>query len=418
MFTKKSTAISVEHVTQSPLQTLTLRAPPKAPQATMAANTEQDAFGRLPEELRIKIIKLSPDPWSLRNLAHASPAMGRVLDRYPLEILEVVLEVVPVQTRRLMSAVLEARFSRFPASLSEAQNVAKTDSTATTNETRSPRLDEAAAAVRSLLATAENVHAWSHACLEQLIRKSMELRPSPCAPTYPNRASQEESEKRKAENRDYYLPQYTGPPSWVEEQRMIKAFWRIQFFLELQGTSDKGRLSTHWPGQEVDLLSKSSPDSFFDVSNFDREQILTACDFFGAVTSRTTTPAEAVHDNAYGLPTIRQIVKATPRCVCAEPLFFEINKDIFRQRPECVDLTSRSYNFLDIMSKPHPEGISPLYGFPFQSCSKYGFAIWDDKRMADLGMVDPTAKSILKNYGFYCCRWRSLLTEEERRQCM
>jgi hypothetical protein len=240
----------------------------------MTANPERDAFGRPPEELRIKIIKLSPDPFSLRNLAHASPAMGRVLKRYPLEILEFVLDVtVPAETRRLMSAVLKGRFSRFPASLSEAQKVAKIDST-TAIEMRSSRLNQTAAAVRSLLATAENVHAWSHACLEHLIRKSMELRPSTLIKLGTGRKFWEEFEM--AESRDDYLLQYTGLPSWVEEQRMIKAFWRIQFFLELQDAGDKGRLGTHWRGQEVDVLSKSSLDDFYDVFDCEREQILTA----------------------------------------------------------------------------------------------------------------------------------------------
>ena len=132
----------------------------------MTATTKQDAFGQLPEELRIKIIKLSPDPFSLRSLAHASPAMGRVLNRYPLEIVEAVLEAtVPVQTRRLMGAVLKARFSHFPASLAEAQKVAKIDSTAATDDRRSFGPDQATAVVRSLLASAANVHAWSHTCL-------------------------------------------------------------------------------------------------------------------------------------------------------------------------------------------------------------------------------------------------------------
>lgn len=180
----------------------------------MTASTERDAFSRLPEELRIKIIKLSPDPLSLRCLAHASPAMGKVLDRYPLEILEVILEVtVPMSISRLIYAVLELRLSLFPASLSEAQRVAKTDSTAATSEMRSSELDRAAAAVRSLLTTAENVHDWSHACLEHLIRKSMELRPSTLIKNGEGRTRREEFET--AESRKDYLPQDTGPPSWV-----------------------------------------------------------------------------------------------------------------------------------------------------------------------------------------------------------
>ena len=167
MSTKQNIAISVESLTLSSLQT-----PSKAPHAIMTADTQRDSFGRLPEELRVKIMKPSPDLLSLRCLAHASPAMGRVLDRYPLEILEVIIEVtVSVEIRHLIHAVLKLRFSRFPASLYEAQRVAEDDEIAATNELSSSRPDRAASTVRSLLTTAANVHNWYHACLEHLIRK-------------------------------------------------------------------------------------------------------------------------------------------------------------------------------------------------------------------------------------------------------
>ncbi|CAN9193982.1 unnamed protein product [Alternaria alternata] len=123
----------------------------------MTANTVRDAFGRLPEELRIQIIKLSPDPWSLWSLTYASPVMGGVLDRYPLEILEVVLDAaVPGTTRRLIYAVLKVRLQRFPASLAEAKEVVRAKLTDVADDMRSFPLDRAAEAVRSLLTTAEN----------------------------------------------------------------------------------------------------------------------------------------------------------------------------------------------------------------------------------------------------------------------
>jgi hypothetical protein len=391
----------------------------------MTANTERDAFGQLPEELRIKIIKLSPDPLSLRNLAHASPAMGRVLDRYALEILEVVLDVtVPVQTRRLMGAVLKARFSCFPASLSEAQKVAKTDSTVATDEMRSSGMDRAAAAVRSLLATAENVHAWSYACLEHLIRISMQLRPSTLIETGRGRTTREQFEN--AESAKDYMPQYTGPPSWVEEQRMIKSFWRLQFFLELQSAGNEGRLGTHWLGQEIEALSKSSPDGFYDACDEDafydafdhgREQILTACDFLSAVTSGAITSVAAITNNANRLPTIRWTTGTVPRCCCAEPPSFECNKDFFFQGPKNLDTTPMSYKFQCFMSicDQFEDSGPVLLAFPFQPWRKYGFAIWDCKRMADLGMRDPKGKSFLRNRVKYSFRWFSILTKEELR---
>ncbi|KAI8937701.1 hypothetical protein NX059_005402 [Plenodomus lindquistii] len=378
----------------------------------MTANTERDAFSRLPEELRIHIIKLSPDLFSLRSLAHASPAMGRVLDRYPLEILQAVIDVtVPVKIRRLMIAVLKMRFSRFPASLSEAQKVAKIDSNATTDEVRSFRLDRVAAAVRSLLATAENVYTWSHVCLQHMIKKSMESRPSTLISIGEGRTNQEKFET--SESRKDYVPQDTGPPSWVEEQRMIKAFWRLQFFLELQDAGNKGRLGTHWPEEEVNVLSKSSPGGFPDVFDFEKQQILTACDFFDAVTSGTITSVQAVPDHtSSGLPAIFWIEGKVQRYLCDEPPLFELKPDMFQQDRGYLEHPPASYMFHYWMSNPPLDGWPYLMGFPFQPWRKYGFAIWDNKRLADLGMRDPR----LKGWGYqplYCFRWWSILTEED-----
>jgi hypothetical protein len=351
--------------------------------------------------------------------------MGRVLDRYALEIVEVVLDAaVPVQTRRLMGAVLKARCSCFPASLSDAQKVAKTDSTVANDEMRSSGMDRAAAAVRSLLATAENVHAWSHACLEHLVRKSMQLRPSTLIETGPGRTYREKFEN--AESAKDYMPQYTGPPSWVEEQRVIRSFWRLQFFLELQSAGNEGRLGTHWLGQEIETLLKSSPDGFYDMCDsdgfynaldFQREQILTACDFLGAVTSGAITSVEAVHNNANELPTIRWIEGTVPRCCCAEPPPIDDKKDFFFQGRKNLDTTPMSYKFQYFMSMcDQLEDSGPvLLAFPFQPWRKYGFAIWDDKRMADLGMRDPKGKSFLRNRMKYSFRWFSVLTKEDLR---
>jgi hypothetical protein len=377
----------------------------------MTATTEQDTFGRLPEELRIKIIKLSPDPFSLRSLAHASPAMGRVLNKYPLEIVEAVLEAtVPVQTRRLMGAALKARFSRFPASLAEAQKVANIDSTAVTDDMRSSKSDRATVVVQSLLASAANVHAWSHTCLEYLIRKSMELRPSTLIKNGTRREEFENAESRKD-----YLPQNTGPPSWVEEQRMIKSFWLLQFFLELQGAGHKGCLDTIWPRQEVDVLFQSRADGFYDILDYQREQILTAYDFLGAVTSGTIDSVEAIHDNAYSLPTIRWDKEAVLRYSCAEPLIFERNKDTFSQGPENLDRTPWAYHFHHAMSSNDRwlDGSPLTLVYPFQIWRKYGFAIWDDKRMVDLGMRHPRKGSVISNSIPYSFRWWSIITEED-----
>ncbi|KAK8075258.1 hypothetical protein PG997_009921 [Apiospora hydei] len=98
----------------------------------MERRTPRDMLSPLPEELQLQIIKLCPSLAALRSLVHASPSMSRVLGRYPLEIVDAVLEpAVPVQTRRLMRAVLRGRASSFPASLGEARRIATTESSTT-----------------------------------------------------------------------------------------------------------------------------------------------------------------------------------------------------------------------------------------------------------------------------------------------
>jgi len=387
----------------------------------MTANTEQDPFGQLPEELRIRIIKLSPNPFSLRNLAHASPAMGRVLDRYPLEIVEEVLEAtVTSKIRRMMDAVLKARFSVFPASLSEAQTIAETDSTTVTEEMRSSGLDRAATAVRSLLASAANVHAWSHACLENLIRKSMQLRPSTLIKKADGYTRREEFENAESHKKDY-IPQDTGPPSWVEELRMMLSFWQLQFFLELQGAGHKGSLDANWSRQDVDMLTRSSVDGFYDVSNCVREQILTASDFLGAVTSGTIASVEAVDQKAYSLPTIPWVEDAVSKCRCTEAFEKERINSYRNWAPGHGYVDSQGpwgYSFYSAMSSLDGwlDGYRLTLCYPFQCWRKHGFAIWDDKRMVDLGMRHPTHKSFMKASFSYSFRWWSLLTEEELRQ--
>lgn len=59
----------------------------------------------------------------------------------------------------------------------------------------------------------------------------------------------------------------------------------------------------------------------------------------------------------------------------------------------------------------HPEYMAPPLLGSFEPYRKYGFAIWDDQRLIDLGFL--RRGSIRRDYHFYCFRWRSIVTDEE-----
>ena len=80
------------------------------------------------------------------------------------------------------------------------------------------------------------------------------------------------------------------------------------------------------------------------------EQILIAFDFVGAVTSGIVHSVEVIHNDTYNLPTLRWVEGAVSRCFCAEPLFFERNKDTFSQGPENLIQTPWAYRFHQAMS--------------------------------------------------------------------
>ena len=65
-----------------------------------------------------------------------------------------------------------------------------------------------------------------------------------------------------AESRPYQ-PHNTGPLSWVEEQRVVRALWRIQFLSELKLARNEGRLN--WTGDDLKALESTSVINFYSI---------------------------------------------------------------------------------------------------------------------------------------------------------
>lgn len=279
-------------------------------------SADNGAFIRLPEELRIHILKLSPDLTCLWNLVQASPAMSGVLGRYPTEILETVLDrTVPGPILRTMRAVLAVRLSYFPPSLDAARGIGNLDPSITAAwEHSPPDPGQAAEAMRSFLATAQNLHLWCQVTLGHLIRKFLELRPSTFA-RFPTSSEQDGYsilallQQAEAESLPYQ-PLVTGPPSPMEEWRMLNAFWLMQFFLELRDAGARGCLDQSWPQQHCDILLSSSVGYFFELHDSLQQQLLTVHDFLSSTPGATKkgvmpcaeTPSFTIGEDRSGWP--------------------------------------------------------------------------------------------------------------------
>lgn len=71
-----------------------------------------------------------------------------------------------------------------------------------------------------------------------------------------------------------YKPLDVGPPSWVEEQRVARALWRLQLLLELKRASADGRLSA-WADPDTARIQTMGIEDLFGGWHGQLEELLT-----------------------------------------------------------------------------------------------------------------------------------------------
>lgn len=117
-------------------------------------------------------------------------------------------------------------------------------------------------AIKQLLTSAHRIHVLASSFLETYINRLNNLRPTHVAnPTYTESllTGHPEIFQNPVEGRQY-TPQKTGPASWVEEYRVVRALWRLEKFLASSHTAHgnqhrQANLAPNLP------ISKSKPNS-------------------------------------------------------------------------------------------------------------------------------------------------------------
>jgi hypothetical protein len=376
-----------------------------APPPVLSRASSQDVFHRLPNELRLKIIKASPDLSSLASFIDASPTMSALFDTYSLEVFEAVMAAtVPACIQSLMRAVLRVQVSSawscYYHGVEEMRNLSlKSSPPLEVADTYPPEL------LRCFLVLAHRIHMLAHSCIDHYIQRSMAMTPSSLIKLGPYGGAFGPPiihfGYKRAESRPYQL-QTTGPPSWVEEQRVVKSFWRIQLFLELKLARKEDRLG--WTDKDLEMLDSTTLTSFYNIISWELDQILTVWEFIQELGSR-----EDIYSNSISrLPTPILGKPFNPDCALQPSL--DLKEDYFQQGERYLDQASGSCRFQRFMARDPKH--SPLPGLPFEPYRKFGFAIWDDKRMTDLGFAAPQRKALLRTIEYYYV-WYSVLTEEE-----
>jgi hypothetical protein len=223
-----------------------------------------DVFGRLPREILLQLMKVSAGLSPLWSLINASPACSDLFDDCALEILEAVMAAtVPSTIQCRMRATFRWSILGRPPTLDDTRNIISLSSigyvalTLTESDTV-----HGVELPRRFLSLAHKIHLLSHACFDYYIEASLSMRPSYLVKMGPlqkhvpgeHRLLRYRSKYDTAESKAY-LPNSTGPPSWVEEHRVLKALWLLQYFFQLKTEAYTGRLA--WPTDDLSQIPAS-----------------------------------------------------------------------------------------------------------------------------------------------------------------
>ncbi|KAH8800838.1 hypothetical protein F5884DRAFT_685218 [Xylogone sp. PMI_703] len=362
-----------------------------------------DPFSQLPAEILLKLIKLVPDFSSLWSIINASSAVSVLFDESAVEIVDAVIAVTIMgRMQELIRAVAHARALSWPTNrISRPRNQVSMARNITSNVKAPSSLNKLidSKSLRSLVSLAHEIHVLAHRCIDHYIQASLAMSPSSLDISAPHNENVQDNNNVKSRQ---YQPRSTGPPSWVEEQRVVKALWRIQLFFELNIARETQILN--WPKDDLDNLASLSFPDFYTIEQFESQQILTVYEFIQDIKK------EACSQNTYQLPTV--IRKNGFNLVCdLQPSPTKSKEAHFHQGLEYLDFPPMSFLFQRAAAVNYLD--SPLSGIPFDPYRKFGFALWDEKRMTDLGFSEPGGKVLLHLKRYYFT-WRSILTEQER----
>lgn len=378
-----------------------------------------DPFSTLPAPLPLMISEGIEDLSTLNYLLNSSPAANFIFERYYCEILEAVSSNFVPQLQQLLRTILLTRSNRLsireeldsPQHLDDfLQTRALNNSTATqplTNATVSLSV------VRSLTKSASEIQQASASFFQTFLDRVNSIKPSYLLDDYENL----EYYRNNAPEGRPYEPLKCDNPSWIEEQRVYRALWRLQLYFDLVTIT---RPSPGNPSQVWDLLKNEGPYRVWsDLQNLHELDEINCVYKFLRKSSDAITTASTQPPHLTKVPTFEPKFVALPEST----RYGDLESSRWDQTPSHLDCCSPgvlAFKGIQLRSNRYLKE-------PFELFRRLGFCIWDREKMTRLGLIrvpafvaqpEPswlgavTRGSSIFDYRF---RWNSLVIEMQGR---
>lgn len=210
----------------------------------MATVAVPASFHSLPAEILLNIALSVPDPPSLYAFDRASTHLALIFNEYGSQILERVMcttesdRAPPHQLYEVIRLVTHVRImclSNKPPQTLDAitgQLLERTPSAVVYNPIP---LATPPSILREILATATTIAQLAPLCLVTHMRRCLALRPSHPVDRSAYKPGEFSGVRPAYINRPgyTYTPHSAGPPSWLEMERVQRALWTVQLYLEI-----------------------------------------------------------------------------------------------------------------------------------------------------------------------------------------
>jgi hypothetical protein len=378
----------------------------------MDRKTNSVSFSSIPAEVLLQITKLVPDLRSLHSLALAEPAVYRLWGAYGTEILLAVTSnrvCITPQIRDLIWLVALLRSTRMPAWSLDTFVERFVKPTMVYNNPPEPpcAVPSPKYCPFSVLATASRIHDFTQSCLEYYLEKLRRVqsrlrrltgnyfafytRPfgpyDLMVPGWRRLADSTPCETR-----------YMGAASWVEEQIVLRAFWRLQLLYDFKRAARNSRLAA-WSRSDTDRILNLRVDELFPEFwplLAPHHEIINVCEYLQASDENSSLPEI--------LPERKVEVRIGPRDIV-------LDDGYMGQRLSYVPRSLLVQGGVHIIEAVIRDDQSPIKGASFSLFRCYGFAFWDTPRLATLNLYSKHCS--LAVFSHYWYSWRSLLSAEE-----
>lgn len=400
-----------------------------------------DPFSRIPSPVLLSILKLIPDVSSLRNLDKASHTVASLFDELGTEILQdLISSSIPDSVQRLISTVVIIRsrtvtstsLEDFRAKFVRYNNLADKPGEYHQCETRERpwplcypvfcekcsrnrppfNIDATPSILRGIMDSMCRIECLAIRCLDFLIDRCMalEILEPPVEFRYialprMGRCPQPRPIGQRVKQ------QNSGPPSWVELQKAIRCFWRLQLYFDLQIAASSSHLN--WSAYDQEQLGRLGIASFWKVCEDDQdfleEELATVVVYL----------AEQPPHNSVQLGHLSRSVQLLepPICTTRAAKSEELSK-----KPCCrdYDKLNKVTEGFRIARMDTLRSDSPLRYTDRSRFRNCGFFLFDAERMAALGFMHwtstsehPLRQDLVMSMSNRRYRWESILSDEE-----